>query len=346
MKTILITGASSGIGLQSACSLGRLGHHLILTCRSEQRAHQTNLALTQAGIDGRKLRILVMDQADLTSVDRCCMTIMNSDDVISHIILNTGMQYAGLKKPLFSNQGYELTFAVNHLSHQLILMRLMSLWTKDHDLRVIITASDVHNPSSGGGRVGRAAGLGTMQGLRTTDSEPMVDGTTPFDPDKAYKDSKLCNVLLAKQLSTRLKTINPRIPVIAWSPGLVIPRSGEGFFRTSRQQNPLGMMLFAFFARDLLRVTESLKTAGQLLVDLTLDDKYNCAGFRYYSNQLVRPGLHQFEEISPSDEALDDSKARDLWDLCENLIEHSLNQRLETPFLENPSQEVSEKAAD
>ena len=347
MKTILITGASSGIGFQSACSLGLLGHNLILTCRSEQRAHQTNLALTQAGIDAGKLRILVMDQADLNSVNRCCMTISNTDHAISHIVLNAGMQYAGLSKPLFSHQGYELTFAVNHLAHQLILMRLMSLWTTNHNLRVVITASDVHNPSSGGGRVGRAAGLGTMQGLRTASSGSMIDGTTPFDPDKAYKDSKLCNVLLARHLSTLLQTTNPGVPVIAWSPGLVIPRTSDGFFQTSRKQNPLGMMLFALFARDLLRVTETVKTAGQLLANLSLDKKYNCPGFRYYSNQLIRPGLHRFEEIPPSDEALDDKKAKDLWHICENLIEKSLNQGVESSSLENPpSAEVLEETPD
>ena len=149
----------------------------------------------------------------------------------------------------------------------------------------------------------------------------MIDGTTAFDPDKAYKDSKLCNVLFAKQLSKHFEASNLPVPVIAWSPGLVIPRCSEGFFRSSRQQNPLGMMLFALFARDLLRVTESVETAGQLLVNLILDRQYDKPGFRYYSNQLVRPGLHHFEETPVSDEALDDSKANELWHLCVNLFE-------------------------
>ena len=321
MNTILFTGATSGIGFQSACILAKLGHSLILTCRSKQRGEQTRLAFQQAQIPLNKISIVVMDQSDLGSVELGCDEIINKKYPISHIILNAGLQYAGVKKPRYSKQGYELTFAVNHLSHQFMMMKLVPLWNQHQKLRVVITASDVHNPTSGGGRVGRAAGLGSMQGLRHGNSSSMIDGTTAFDPDKAYKDSKLCNVLFAKQLSKQFEASNLSVPVIAWSPGLVIPRSAEGFFRTNRQQNPLGMMLFALFARDLLRVTETVQTAGQLLVNLILDGQYDRPGFRYYSNQLVRPGLHHFEEIPVSDEALDDSKASHLWHLCANLIE-------------------------
>jgi len=59
----------------------------------------------------------------------------------------------------------------------------------------------------------------------------MVDGERPFNADKAYKDSKLCNLLMALQIHQQ----RPDIPVVAWSPGLVIPRTSEGFFRNSRQ---------------------------------------------------------------------------------------------------------------
>ena len=64
----------------------------------------------------------------------------------------------------------------------------------------MITASEVHNPTSGGGRVGRPAGLGSLEGLRSGAGFQLLNGDTDFDADKAYKDSKLCNLLLGDTL--------------------------------------------------------------------------------------------------------------------------------------------------
>ena len=69
-----------------------------------------------------------------------------------------------------------------------------------------------------------------MDGLKQGAGFEMVDGGSRFDADKAYKDSKLCNVLMARELARQLQSGGRPLPVIAWSPGLVIPKSPEGFF--------------------------------------------------------------------------------------------------------------------
>ena len=231
-------------------------------------------------------------------------------------MLNAGLQYAGHGSPRWSAQGIELTLAVNHLAHQLLAEGL-----KEQTQAIVITASEVHNPATGGGRVGQPAGLGSLQGLRQGPGAPMVDGESPFNADKAYKDSKLCNLLMALQIHQQRQDL----PVVTWSPGLVIPRTSEGFFRNSRQANPLGQALFGLVARDLLRLTESVERAGALLVRL-IDEQLDQPGFSYWSNDLLGPGRHQFKPTEPSEEGKNSDTAAMLWMLSNNLINSVLTQ--------------------
>jgi len=310
---LLITGASSGIGRMAAQRLEQNGHRLTLICRNRERAEA---ALSWVA---PTTTVLLADLADLAAVDQICRYLLEEGGLIDGMVLNAGLQYAGHRQPRWSAQGFELTIAVNHLAHQLLLIRLLPLLLESAHPRLVITASEVHNPSSGGGRVGRPAGLGDLDGLKGATSGAMLDGKSQFDADKAYKDSKLCNLLMGLETSRR----HPDLPVICWSPGLVIPRDSGGFFRSSREANPIGQALFGFVARDLLRITESVERAGEHLQQLVLDPA--CPGFRYWSNTLVGPGRHRFEPESPSPEAADAVKAEHLWALSQERIMAALS---------------------
>ena len=315
---ILMTGATSGIGLDAARRLLAEGHELIVLCRDPERATQ------RLGEATDKLQLLQTDLADLTEVHESCRRLLRLNQELDAMVLNAGLQYAGDKTPRFSAQGIELTFAVNHLSHQHIVNQLLPLM-KLSEGRLVITASEVHNPTSGGGRVGKPASLGSLHGLNNGSGFVMVDGRTFFDADKAYKDSKLCNLLFARQLVTKLNQNQTAISVITWSPGLVIPHSSDGFFRYSRQINPLGQLLFAFVARDLLRLTVSVESAGELLVGLISRDDL-CPGFHYLNNTLKGPGQHQFLETQTSPEASDQNLAKDLFERSNELIRMALKE--------------------
>ena len=308
---LLLTGASSGIGRNAARRLEQAGHRLTLICRSQERAQEA------LGWVGPQTTVLLADLSDLTSVDRVCGTLLDRHEPLDGLVLNAGLQYAGYKEPRCNPQGFELTLAVNHLAHQLMLMRLLPLLLQSTSPRLVITASEVHNPESGGGRVGRPAGLGDLKGLSSIPPAPMVDGDSRFDADKAYKDSKLCNMLMGLHAAN----LHPELPVICWSPGLVIPRSSGGFFRESRRANPVGQALFGFVARDLFRITESVDNAGNLLVQLVTDQ--GGSGFSYWCNTLLGPGRHSFERMDPSEEASDAAKAERLWTMSRERI-HSV----------------------
>ena len=319
-RRILITGGSSGIGLEASKQLIRRGHQLLLLCRTEERCTETVKILSASDTKQTTARGIAINLKNLEEIETGCSRLLQINEPIDTLILNAGIQNVGIKNPQFTKQGIEETFSINHLAHQLILMRLLPLLQKSKRPRLVITSSEVHNPNSGGGRVGQPATLGALDGLRPHERIAMLNGQKNFDADKAYKDSKLCNILMGRHLANQLKKRGEEIPVLAWSPGLVIPKGRGGFFRTSLQQNPVGLALFSFVARDLLRLTETIQKAGSLLAELADGDSYEQRGFRYMSNQLIRPGHHLFKETETSNEGNNEQLGQQLWSLSENLI--------------------------
>jgi protochlorophyllide reductase len=320
VRRILLTGASSGIGHQAALQLCRAGHHLTLPCRDSATAEATRQRLDAEAGSGPTPEVPLCDLADLTSVERCANELLCRGEPIDALVLNAGLQTTGAPEPLASAQGYELTIAVNHLAHQALAQRLLPLLDRGLAPRVVVTASEVHDPAAPGGRVGQPAGLGDLAGLKAGAGFAMVNGQARFDADKAYKDSKLCNLLFARELERRLRLRGTPMPVLAWSPGLVIPRSSGGFFRYSRRHNEWGQRLFALVARDLLRITATPQQAGALLAGLATDPAYDAAGFSYRSNRVQGPARLRFELAEPSREARDDTLARHLWAITAELV--------------------------
>ena len=308
-RNILLTGGSSGIGFEAATLLLQAGHYLTIPCRDG-----TTAALLRQRLSD-KIDTPSCDLADLSSIGRCAEALLAKGEPIDTLVLNAGLQYSGMVEPRWSAQGFELTIAVNHLGHQALLQQLLPLLIRSKAPRLVITASEVHDPTSAGGKVGLPAGLGDLAGLRQGPGALMLDGSDSFSAEKAYKDSKLCNLLMAREVERRLREQGRHLPVLAWSPGLVIPRSKGGFFRYSRSHNPMGQALFAFVARDLLRLTETPQRAGVLLAGLADGSKPHASGFQYWSNRVVGPGRLRFETSQPSAEACSDPLARLLWDL-------------------------------
>ncbi len=320
-KTILITGGSSGIGLEASLQLISKGHKLIIPCRSKLRSEETYTKIKQkigsSFFKGNSLRTPVMDLSDLHQINKFVAKLKSEVNVIDVIILNAGLQYTGAKNPQWSKQQYELTFAVNHLSHYYLTKKIIDFLFKSQSPRVIITSSEVHNPRSSGGKIGKPAGLGSLNGLKQGKGFEMIDGSK-FSADKAYKDSKLCNILFAKELSKNLSRKNRHIPIIAWAPGLVIPRTRKGFFQYSRKYNEIGQILFAFLARDIFKISTSTLNAGKLLNTLVLSDDVK-KGFSFYSNRLISPGKFIFDEEKTSEESNIEYLAEELWKYTEAL---------------------------
>ncbi len=321
---VFITGASSGIGFACALRLINNAHTLIAPCRDLSTAEKTRKKLKSCCRNYTQVIeqsfFPVMDLSDLESINTGIMDLERNKLYFDAFVFNAGLQYTGSIKPRFSAQNFELTFAVNHLSHQYLLQKLIPMLNKNTQPRVIITASEVHNPYSPGGKIGAVANLGALKGLKSCQPFLMLDGSQTFNADKAYKDSKACNILFGKELFRRLDKLGTSIPVICWAPGLVIPNNNSGFFRYSRKYNELGQRLFAFAARDLFKITESPEKSGQILYNLITETTYRYAKFSYYSNRIIAPNNRVFEISEVSEEANNEELALTLWEQTAKLV--------------------------
>ena len=188
-----------------------------------------------------------------------------------------------------TKDGFELTVGTNHLGHFYLNHLLLSSNLIINNNagaggnaggagRIVVTSSSVHDPESPGGAQGATATLGNLQGLENAVSNgsrqfDMVDGM-PFNADKAYKDSKLCNILFVRELQRRLdqnmyassggsSSLN-NIKVKCFTPGLIV---GTGLFR---DQNQVFTKVFDIAATNLLKVGETTHHGGGALA--TKDD--------------------------------------------------------------------------
>ncbi len=325
MKKILITGGSSGIGYETIKNLLNYDVKITALCRTKNRSDETITKINDElkGVDeiDLKLSLPVVDLSSISSIENYFKDLSIDDEGFDVVVFNAGLQYTGSNTPWWSKDGFELTIAVNHLSNQLMIFKLLPYLNIKNSPRIIVTASEVHNPESPGGKVGKKADLGDLQGLKSGKGFLMLDGSSSFNADKAYKDSKLCNILFSKELYRRLSKKISDLTVIAWAPGLLIPKSNEGFFRYSRQYNEIGQKIFAFIARDLLRITESNVNAGKILSSLILDNKYNLKDFKYLSNNIIGLNKRIFTYGNLSKDSMKLKLSNELWEYSCKLLD-------------------------
>ncbi len=318
-KNILITGASSGIGFYALVNMLKKENHLFVPVRSFSRGQDLKFKLRKFFKDEYLNKFLNLiydtDFSDLNNINKIREFIIEKKKRIDILILNAGMQYTGGLYPKVSKQGIELTFAINHLAHFYLTNILIPLINSSLESRIIITSSDVHNPKSSGGNIGQKAGLNELINFKDQIRVPFKN----FSADKSYKNSKLCNILFAKELSNRLSFKKKNISVLSWAPGLVIPDNELGFFRYSQPYNKLGYFIFSYSAKNILGISEDINNAGNILGDLALDKNYNDSLYTHLSNKLISFKKHKLTECGTSIESNNAELSKKLWKLSEEL---------------------------
>ena len=318
-KNILITGGNSGIGFFTIINLLKTKNNIYVVIKNEFRKNEFLKTIEKYFDKNYLCKFLNIiencDLSDLANIKKIKDYFISKKIFLDVVVLNAGLQYTGSFYPKVSKQGIELTFAINHLAHFYLVNVLKDFIKDKEESRIIITSSDVHDPKSSGGNIGKKAGLNNLVDFRKKITGQFLN----FNADEAYKNSKLCNILFAKELEKKLKMSSSKISVITWAPGLVIPNDDSGFFRYSKRFNLFGYLIFSKVAKNILGISESIENAGMILSKIVLDSNLNNIGFIYLSNKLVARKKHKLVESNVSDEANSAELASELWIFSEKI---------------------------
>jgi protochlorophyllide reductase len=208
LPTVIVTGASSGVGLYAAKSLSDRGWFVVMACRDQDKATH---AAQQIGIPVERHAIIELDLGSQASVRAFVARFHAMGRPLQVLLNNAAVYLPRLKVPPRSPEGYEISVATNHFGHFLLSWLLLDELKRaavatGSKARLITLGTVTANSEEFGGKVPipAPASLGELQGLEAGFQAPvsMIDGR-PFKPGKAYKDSKLCNMVVSRELHRR-----------------------------------------------------------------------------------------------------------------------------------------------
>ena len=191
-RTVLVTGATSGLGLASATALGAAGARVLLGVRDPVRG-------ADALLDVPNGELVALDLADLDSVRRAAAEVRSLTGDALHVLMNN----AGVMgtPPGITVDGFETQIGTNHLGHAALTWLLMPALRGAGSARVVTLSSLAH----------RGPGL---------DVDDLHFARRPYLAARAYSQSKLANLLFALELDRRLRTAGDDVISVAAHPGL------------------------------------------------------------------------------------------------------------------------------
>ncbi|ERN40140.1 light-dependent protochlorophyllide reductase [Rubidibacter lacunae KORDI 51-2] len=311
--TAIITGASSGVGLQAARALVQKGNwHVIMACRDLPKTEQ---AARDVALPPGSYTILPLDLASLNSVRQFVQLFRETGRSLDALVVNAAIYMPRLKAPLFSEDGYELTVATNHLGH-FLLCNLMLEDLKHATAsppRLVVLGTVTHNPKELGGKIPPQPDLGNLEGLAAGFKSPHVTiDDKKFEPVKAYKDSKVCNILTMREMHHRYHA----------ETGIIFNSLYPGCVATTalfRNHYPLFQYLFPRFQKYITGGFVSEELSGDRVAAVVADPQYAQSGVYWSWGNRQKSGREAFiQEVS--DQAGDDAKAARLWELSARLV--------------------------
>jgi NAD(P)-dependent dehydrogenase (short-subunit alcohol dehydrogenase family) len=214
-RTVLITGANSGLGLRSAQVLAGKGARVLLGCRSAERGEQA-LRTVAAEATGRAPELVRLDLADLDSVRNAAASVGELTGDSLDILVNN----AGLMAPpkRLTENGFESQFGTNHLGHAALTWLLLPALRGGTEARVV-TLSSV-----------------AATGAKIHFEDPNFERRR-YSAATGYGQSKLANQVFALELDRRLRAAGENVISVAAHPGFT--ETGLGTVMARSYENPV-----------------------------------------------------------------------------------------------------------
>ena len=195
-KTMLITGANSGLGFEAARQLAKQGHEIILLCRNKEKGEQA-VAEIKSFSGNQAIHLYTANLASQKSIEAVAQQIKKDFSKLDVLLNNAGGVFSDFQ---LSEDGIEMTIANNHFNYFWLTYYLFDLLKNGTDARIINVASDSH------------------YNAKKIDVESFYQKKSYFVL-RAYEQSKLANVLFTYSLAEKAKPFN--ITVNALHPGFV-----------------------------------------------------------------------------------------------------------------------------
>lgn len=278
-RNVLVTGANTGIGFETARALARKGAHVTLACRNLNKG-QAALERIRAESADTSVSLQQLDLSDLRNIETFATRFVDQQKQLDLLILNAGVMVPPESK---TAQGFELQFGVNHLGHFALAGALLPLVQATKGSRVVVVSST-------------AATRGAMH------FDDLQFEKRGYAPWQAYGQSKLANQLFTLELQRRLRAAGSSVLVTAAHPG---------WTKTDLQRNSLvANFLNRFFAMQPPQgALPTLRAATD--PEATGGDYYGPDGFLQ-----MRGYPKRIDMVKPARDAGDATR---LWEISEEL---------------------------
>jgi NAD(P)-dependent dehydrogenase (short-subunit alcohol dehydrogenase family) len=287
-RTVLVTGASSGLGLRSAEALAAKGARLLLACRNATKGAAACDQVT-AVATGPAPEVVALDLADLASVRACAEKVAGTVDRLDVLMNNAGVMAVPLSR---TADGFEMQFGTNHLGHFALTGLLLPVLRRAEAPRVVTTSSNVH-------RAGRI-NWDDLAAERSYRRWP------------AYAQTKLANLLFAYELDRKAGEAGEDLVSVAAHPGYASTHLlAVGAEQTGRRLT--GMIMSA--GSRLIAQSDVMGALPQLYAATAPDVE----GGQYFGpNRLFEMRGHP-QRVSSSAASRDPASGRRLWQISEEL---------------------------
>lgn len=186
-KTYIVTGANSGVGLETTRQLIKQGGHVVMACRRPEAGEQA--AQSFSGLSG-SYRVMVCDLSDLQSVRDFAQAFLSKYNRLDGLMCNAGMVMMDNKRQL-TKDGFEWTMGVNFFGHFLLVESLLDLLKQSAPARIGLLSSVVH--------------AGSPKNRYKVQLDDLEWNHRKFNNFDAYGEAKVAAVLYAMELAERLK---------------------------------------------------------------------------------------------------------------------------------------------